>query len=251
MSAAAVLETPDLAVYRRYLELRESSGELKARCPWHDDNGLSLAVYDDGTHRCFSCEAHGDALDLIMKVADCELSEAKETLAELVGITHEMEGGPGEAREHADKTFTANRTDTPDPKSVAGKALSVKRLEPLVNPRPNLDRSPNALLAKNAVQGHNGFKTLSLYPMIPGRNWVPDTRRDRQAEVEAIVERDRQLNRARKGLSDDCPVGAELTVYGYEGRDHYYRFDPWQFLHMPRDAWGRPAKTGKRAASDS
>jgi hypothetical protein len=124
-----------------------------------------------------------------------------------------------------------------------------KRLDPLINPWPDLTRAPNALVERNAVQGRNGFRTVALYPIVPGRAWVPDTRRDRTAEVEAIKDRDRALSRARLGLSDECPVGGDLTVYGYEGRDHWFRFDPHQFWGTPRHPAGELLSTSKKAAA--
>lgn len=40
------------------------SGRWKTRCPWHQDQTPSLAVYEDHVH-CFACSAHHPLADLL------------------------------------------------------------------------------------------------------------------------------------------------------------------------------------------
>lgn len=47
----------------------------KTLCPWHDDHHASLS-FKNGHFRCFTCDAHGDVLDLVQKVTGCTLPEA-------------------------------------------------------------------------------------------------------------------------------------------------------------------------------
>lgn len=38
---------------------------LATTCPFHDDHSPSMVLYPDQTFHCFSCEAHGDSLNLL------------------------------------------------------------------------------------------------------------------------------------------------------------------------------------------
>lgn len=51
----------------------------KALCPWHDDHHASLS-FKDRHFRCFTCGAHGDVFDLVMKTTGCTLPDAMKWL---------------------------------------------------------------------------------------------------------------------------------------------------------------------------
>ena len=57
----------------------------RARCPWHDDNRPSMAVWRDHVH-CYACGAHGDALDLARQLYGVDFCTAKDILAQQYGI---------------------------------------------------------------------------------------------------------------------------------------------------------------------
>lgn len=52
---------------------------VKICCPFHNERTPSMAVYDDHYH-CFSCGAHGDQIDWVMKTMEVEFSEAVKLL---------------------------------------------------------------------------------------------------------------------------------------------------------------------------
>ncbi len=76
-----------LTPYHQRLKLESSgNGVFKALCPWHDDHDPSLKIYEaDARHYCYTCEAHGDAIDLIQKVDGCGFNEAKRALEDSAG----------------------------------------------------------------------------------------------------------------------------------------------------------------------
>lgn len=48
-------------------------------CPFHDDKVPSMKVYRDKFH-CFSCGAHGDVFDFVMRMDDVSFKEAFQSL---------------------------------------------------------------------------------------------------------------------------------------------------------------------------
>jgi hypothetical protein len=52
----------------------------KIHCPFHDDDTPSLHVYEDHYH-CFGCGAHGDLIDLLMKIEGMNLLDAEQAVA--------------------------------------------------------------------------------------------------------------------------------------------------------------------------
>jgi DNA polymerase len=52
----------------------------KINCPFHDDDTPSLHVYEDHYH-CFGCGAHGDLIDLLMKIEGMNLLDAEQAVA--------------------------------------------------------------------------------------------------------------------------------------------------------------------------
>jgi len=50
-----------------------------ALCPFHADRNPSFALYEDtATYFCFTCQETGDSINLIMKLRECDFTEAKE-----------------------------------------------------------------------------------------------------------------------------------------------------------------------------
>jgi DNA primase len=50
-------------------------------CPFHDDPTPSFTIYDGGQRfHCFGCEASGDVLDLVQRIAGVGLVEAARML---------------------------------------------------------------------------------------------------------------------------------------------------------------------------
>ena len=58
------------------------NGRGQCLCPFHDDHHPSMALGRHNQYRCFVCDAHGDVIDLVMKVADKSFREACGWLAE-------------------------------------------------------------------------------------------------------------------------------------------------------------------------
>lgn len=79
---------PLIEVARRYLpgELQHNGSRHVARCPFHDDRTPSLFIFPDGGWRCFGCQAHGDAVDLVAKLHNLRPIEAARVLAADFGI---------------------------------------------------------------------------------------------------------------------------------------------------------------------
>ena len=57
------------------VELRRSGSRYVGLCPFHDDKHPSFAVYQNNYH-CFSCHAHGDAIDFVQKMYGLSFPEA-------------------------------------------------------------------------------------------------------------------------------------------------------------------------------
>lgn len=61
-------------------ELKRKAGKLWGRCPFHEDKTPSFLVNADNTYHCFSCGAHGDVIDLVMKLEGLSLADAVRSL---------------------------------------------------------------------------------------------------------------------------------------------------------------------------
>ena len=60
----------DLAeVASRYTTLKPRGSTLVGRCPFHEERSPSFTVYPDQHYHCFGCQAHGDVLDLVQRMA--------------------------------------------------------------------------------------------------------------------------------------------------------------------------------------
>ncbi|MDB0511451.1 toprim domain-containing protein, partial [Ralstonia solanacearum] len=86
----AAAELPEVA-RRLGMDVEQRGANLIARCPFHEDTRPSLVLYprDGGQHshyHCFSCHAHGYAVDLVKKTQGLEFRPAIEWLARSLGI---------------------------------------------------------------------------------------------------------------------------------------------------------------------
>lgn len=78
-------------VLGRQMELRRQGANFVARCPWHDDRRPSLMINQARqTWRCWVCDVGGDVFSFVMKRDGVSFPEAMRTLAEIAGITIEV-----------------------------------------------------------------------------------------------------------------------------------------------------------------
>ena len=64
---------------------RESSNVAFAKCIFHDENTASLAIYANGTYKCFGCGEHGDLITLVQKIENLDFQSACIHIANRVG----------------------------------------------------------------------------------------------------------------------------------------------------------------------
>ncbi len=68
--------------------LKKRGRNLLGLCPFHSEKTPSFTVHDDkGFYHCFGCQAHGDAIDFVMKTESLTFPEAVERLASLAGLS--------------------------------------------------------------------------------------------------------------------------------------------------------------------
>lgn len=83
-------EVPDVAL-RLGMKTERRGGSVVALCPFHDDRRPSLVLYPSSPQgsshfHCFTCSAHGFAIDLVKKVQGLDFKPAVEWLAGYLGI---------------------------------------------------------------------------------------------------------------------------------------------------------------------
>lgn len=64
---------------------RESGNVAFAKCIFHDENTASLAIYANGTYKCFGCGEHGDLITLVQKIENLDFQSACILIANNVG----------------------------------------------------------------------------------------------------------------------------------------------------------------------
>lgn len=84
----------DLAEQLGLTGRRTGAGRGKYACPFHDDHTPSMVTYpqqrgEKSHYHCFSCSAHGDAIDLYARVRSTSLTEAAEALCKDLGYDGE------------------------------------------------------------------------------------------------------------------------------------------------------------------
>lgn len=81
IEAAAAVPIQQLFNFKK---LRGGSNVSKACCPFHEDNTPSFMIYrHDNSYHCFSCGAHGDAIDFYKQINGVNFIEAVQELAKL------------------------------------------------------------------------------------------------------------------------------------------------------------------------
>jgi hypothetical protein len=56
--------------------LRRTGRSQTGKCPIHQENTGSFHIYDDNSFHCFGCQAHGDAIDFVMRTREIPFVEA-------------------------------------------------------------------------------------------------------------------------------------------------------------------------------
>ncbi len=78
--------------------IRESKNVAFAKCVWHNEVTGSLALYANGSYKCFGCGEHGDIINLVQYMENLNFKEACQLIGENTGyevnieppnITHE------------------------------------------------------------------------------------------------------------------------------------------------------------------
>lgn len=64
------------------LELKACGSKYSSRCPFHEEKHASFFLYPKtNTYHCFSCQAHGDTINLAMRLYDLTFKDAVLLLA--------------------------------------------------------------------------------------------------------------------------------------------------------------------------
>lgn len=71
----AAKQTPILSLYS-FQKLRKLGSRHTALCPFHNEDTPSFVIYPDNSFYCFGCQAHGDAIDFIKLLKNCDFKEA-------------------------------------------------------------------------------------------------------------------------------------------------------------------------------
>ena len=66
---------PDFKVINRYVEVKRSGSRWIAKCPFHPDKTPSFVIYES-RYYCFGCGEHGDNINFIRKIENCNFPEA-------------------------------------------------------------------------------------------------------------------------------------------------------------------------------
>lgn len=69
-------------VVRGQLELKACGSKYSSRCPFHEEKHASFFLYPKtNTYHCFGCQAHGDTINLAMRLYDLTFKDAVLLLA--------------------------------------------------------------------------------------------------------------------------------------------------------------------------
>ena len=64
---------------------RENSDVVFAKCIFHEEKTASLAIFANGTYKCFGCGEHGDLITLVQKIEQTDFQNACMIIANNVG----------------------------------------------------------------------------------------------------------------------------------------------------------------------
>lgn len=74
--------------YAKVLPIEKTStNSVFTRCPWHGENTASLALFANGSYKCFGigCGEHGDIITLVQKLENVSFQEACKMIGDNVG----------------------------------------------------------------------------------------------------------------------------------------------------------------------
>ena len=82
-------------VVGEYVQLKSAGGgELKGRCPFHDEKSPSFTVSPTkGVYYCFGCQEKGNLFDFVAKIDSLAFRDVAEKLAARLGMTLTLEAG--------------------------------------------------------------------------------------------------------------------------------------------------------------
>lgn len=65
--------------------VKYSTSAAFTRCIWHEENTASLALFTNGTYKCFGCGESGDVIKLVQKIENVGFQEACKMIGDNVG----------------------------------------------------------------------------------------------------------------------------------------------------------------------
>lgn len=65
--------------------VRETKNIAFARCVWHKEQTESLALYANGSYKCFGCDEHGDIINLVQYMENLNFKEACKMIGDNIG----------------------------------------------------------------------------------------------------------------------------------------------------------------------
>jgi DNA primase len=82
-------------VVGEYVQLKNAGGgEMKGRCPFHDEKSPSFTVSPSkGVYYCFGCQEKGNLFDFVAKIDSLSFRDVAEKLAARLGMTLTLEQG--------------------------------------------------------------------------------------------------------------------------------------------------------------
>jgi DNA primase len=102
-------------VVKRSVAIKKHGNEWRGCCPFHNEATPSFTVSDDKAFfHCFGCGAHGDACDFLSMSEGLTFPDAKQTLADMAGVTlptyEHAEFSPRDALTEAQEFFRTQVT---------------------------------------------------------------------------------------------------------------------------------------------
>ena len=64
---------------------KESNNVVFAKCIFHEEDTASLAIYSNGTYKCFGCGEHGDLITLVQRIENVDFQSACILIANNIG----------------------------------------------------------------------------------------------------------------------------------------------------------------------
>lgn len=197
-------------VVARRVKLIRRGHEHLGLCPFHKEKTPSFRVYEDHFH-CFGCQAHGGAIDFVMKAEGLPFREAVERLAQDAGMTVPDESPEDHERAAARKSLG----------EVVDKAAAYFE---------RMLRMPEGREALAYLRGR-GLDDLAIARFRLG--FAPDARGALKADL------------ARNGVSEDQMVETGLMKRPEDGRPPFDYFRN-RVMFPISDRHGRPIAFGGR-----